>query len=97
MELFERLPSRSNDEWLRTACAHAALSALAGREGSGVPAEEASIQADRAMAALRKAVALGYRDFAEYRREPALDPLRGRADFQLLMLDVAFPANPFVR
>lgn len=74
---------------------HATLSALAGREGSGVPADEATPQADRAMAALQRAVAMGYRDSAEFRREPALDPLRGRDDFRLLMMDVDFPTDPF--
>ena len=50
--------------------------------------------ADRAMAKLTKAVAAGYRDVATLRKEPALDPLRSRPDFQALMMDLAFPANP---
>jgi hypothetical protein len=32
---------------------------------------------------------------AAYRHEPALGPLRGRDDFQVLMMDLAMPANPF--
>ena len=52
------------------------------------------MQASRAMAALRRAVAMGYRDVAEFRREPALDALRGRDDFRLLMMDVDFPTDP---
>ena len=47
------------------------------------------------MAGLRRAVAMGYRESDEYGREPALDPLRGRDDFRLLMMDLAFPADPF--
>ena len=47
------------------------------------------------MADLRRAVDTGYRDAAEFRREPALDPLRGRDDFRLIMMDVAFPEQPF--
>ncbi len=31
----------------------------------------------------------------ERRRETALDPLRGRDDFKLLMIDCAMPAQPF--
>jgi hypothetical protein len=95
--LFEGLSSRRGVEWFETAGAHATLSAMAGREGSGVPAEEATLQADRAIADLCRAVAMGYRDRAEYRREPALDPLRGRPDFRLLMMDLDFPAQPFAR
>ena len=46
------------------------------------------------MALLNKAVSMGYREFAKYDDETALDGLRSRADFQLLMLDLAFPAEP---
>jgi hypothetical protein len=31
------------------------------------------------------------------RTDTDLDPLRSRADFQLLMTDLAFPADPFAR
>ena len=47
------------------------------------------------MAGLRKAVAMGYRSPADFRTEDALDPLRGRDDFRLLMMDLAIPADPF--
>jgi hypothetical protein len=30
-------------------------------------------------------------------RDPDLDPLRSRPDFQLLMMDLAMPAEPFAR
>ena len=40
---------------------------------------------------------MGYRNPAQYRYEPALAPLRGRDDFRLLLLDLAFPADPFAR
>ena len=46
------------------------------------------------MAALGRAVADGYRDADALRSEAALDPLRGRRDFQLLMMDVAMPGEP---
>jgi hypothetical protein len=32
-----------------------------------------------------------------FRTEPALGPLRDRDDFGLLLMDLAFPAEPFVR
>jgi hypothetical protein len=44
---------------------------------------------------LRAAVAAGYRDHAQMRTDTYFDPLRQRPDFQLLMLDLAFPAEPF--
>jgi hypothetical protein len=77
------------------ACFHAVLSDLAGRPGSGVSAGEGRIEADRAMHWLRDAVAAGFRDHARIRTDTDLDPLRQRPDFQLLMLDLAFPAEPF--
>jgi eukaryotic-like serine/threonine-protein kinase len=93
----EGLPSREGVAWFGLGRARATLSAVAGRDGSRLSAAEAPDLADRAMADLRQAFATGYRDPADYRREPALDPLRGRDDFQLLMLDLAFPSEPFAR
>jgi hypothetical protein len=49
------------------------------------------------MALLRKASLLGSRNLANYRCETALDPLRSRPDFQLLMMDVEFPDDPLAR
>jgi eukaryotic-like serine/threonine-protein kinase len=47
------------------------------------------------MTLLRRAISGGHRNPVEFRQDPALDPLRSRPDFQSLMLDLAFPANPF--
>ena len=79
------------------ACCHAGLAGLAGRPGSGVSATDGAEQADRAMALLRQAVTLGYRNAYVYRTESTLNPLRDRPDFQLLMMDLAFPVEPFAR
>jgi hypothetical protein len=49
------------------------------------------------MALLHQAVAMGYRSLDAYRTADELDPLRDRDDFQLLMLDLAFPADAFAR
>jgi len=43
---------------------------------------------------LTEAVADGYRDVAAPRKKPTLDPLRSRPDFQSLMMDLSFPADP---
>ena len=85
--LLDGLPRRSGELWFETACGHAALSALAGREGSGIPATDGPAEADKALALLKKAVAIGYRA-PPFRTEPALDPLRGREDFQKLLTEI---------
>jgi serine/threonine-protein kinase len=90
--LYNGLPSRSGEQWFLCACSHAALAGLA---GAGVSAGEALSEADAAVAILRKAAGVGYRNFDGYRNEDALDPLRARDDFKLLMMDLAFPAEPF--
>ena len=53
------------------------------------------VEARKAMSSLRQAVVAGYRNTAVMDKETALDPLRSRPDFQILMMDLAFPAEPF--
>jgi serine/threonine-protein kinase len=48
-----------------------------------------------AMASLRRAVQAGFTDLKQLQHDADLDPLRSRADFQTLIMDVAFPAEPF--
>ena len=88
-------PSPTNWDYFETAWFHSALSGLAGQAGSGLSAAEGATEAETAMALLRKAVALNYRSLDDFRTQDALDPLRGRDDFRLLMMDIAFPAEPF--
>jgi hypothetical protein len=88
-------PPRSVLEIFERACCHATLAALAGRSGSGVPESEGEEEAARAMESLRRAVTLGYRNVHGLQIESALGPLRSRDDFQLLMMDLAFPTEPF--
>jgi tetratricopeptide (TPR) repeat protein len=97
LDLLEGLESLWIWVWyLRGAC-HAVLAGLA---GSGISTEQAAAEADAAMAVLHQAVAMGhpYADasFADaFRTDDAFDPLRGREDFRLMMMDLAFPAEPF--
>ena len=49
------------------------------------------------MGLLRRAVAMGYRNRDTYRTETALDALRDRDDFRLMMMDLAMPDEPFAR
>ena len=88
LSLLEGLPSRSGEDWFETACCHAALAGLAGRDGAGVSAAEGKAEADQAMALLRKAVGMGYRDAGAFRTDSALDPLRQREDFKKLLAEL---------
>jgi hypothetical protein len=91
--LYVALPPRSYDAAVLEAGCHAMLSGLAGLPGSSMTASDGAIEAERAMDILRGIFATSYRDQGP-RTEPALDLLRSRPDFQLLMMDVAFPNDP---
>ncbi len=82
------------------ACLYSVLSGL-GPLDKNVPADQVqrkqTAAADRAMAVLRRAVAAGWKDVAHMRFYWTLDPLRTRRDFQVLLLDLEFPADPFAR
>ena len=78
-------------------CCHACLSGLAGRTGSSISADVKPVEADLAMQWLRRDVAAGYRSFGAFRNESGLNPIRSRPDFRLLMMDLAFPAEPVAR
>jgi tetratricopeptide (TPR) repeat protein len=97
LALLSALPSPAGEQWFLRAGAHAALAGLAGRDGSGVSAAEATSEADTAMALLHRAISMGHRNSDAYRIEDALDPLRNRSDFELLIMDLAFPAEAFAR
>ncbi len=52
-------------------------------------------RAEKSMALLRQAGSVGYRNPDPYQTESALDALRNRNDFKLLMIDLSMPAEPF--
>src|SRR5262249_49979634 len=95
--LIERLPDVAPGTLYTLACAYAQYSTAARRSAEDLtPAERAECEAyaDRAMAALRRAVAAGFSHVGPMRRGPDLDPLRPRRDFPGLLLAPAFPAPP---
>ena len=96
-DIYEGNKPLQGESTFMLACCDAGLAGLAGRPGSGVSAAEGIGEAEKAMAVLRQAVSLGYRNPDAYRNESALDPLRDRPDFQVLMLDLAMPADFFGR
>jgi serine/threonine-protein kinase len=95
LKLCDGLTLEHGLDWYNASCCHAALAGLAGVAGSGVSAAEAAPAADKAMELLTKSVELGIRNTNEFRIESALDSLRQRPDFRLLMMDAAFPLEPF--
>ncbi len=83
--LLEGMTAPMRGDLYDLGCAHARLAALAGKTDSGVSAAEGRTEADRAMDALHRAVAAGYRNARKLREDTDLDALRGRADFQQLL------------
>jgi tetratricopeptide (TPR) repeat protein len=80
-----------------TACNQSLLAGVAADARSTLTAAERQAEADKAMTSLRRAVGAGWRNANHMRVDPDLDPLRSRRDFQALLMDMAFPADPFAR
>jgi serine/threonine-protein kinase len=95
--LYGRVATPTHFDLYNLACSHAGLSGLAAEPGSEMTPDEGRAEAERAMECLARAVAAGYRNLEWMRLDGDLNALRPRADFQLLMMDVAFPDDPFAR
>jgi serine/threonine-protein kinase len=97
--IMERLAELQPDGYnlYNLACFRSLLSGVGAQPGSGLQPEDVSRLAEQAVQALHQAVAAGSGDVAYMRRDTDLDPLRSRRDFQLLILDLDFPKNPFAR
>ena len=67
-------------QWYDFACVYAVASAKI--------ADKKQEYADRAMELLRQAVKAGYKDAAHMAKDPDLDPLRDREDFQKLLAEL---------
>jgi serine/threonine protein kinase/tetratricopeptide (TPR) repeat protein len=87
LALYQGLPSRAAEESFDEGCCHALLGGLAGRDGAGVSAGQGEAETAQAMAVLRKAVGMGYRD-PRFQTDSTLDPLRQREDFRKLLAEV---------
>ena len=77
------------------ALCHAELAGIAAKPGSGMTPADGQAEADRAMEWFKRAIAVGYRNRALVWTDTALDLLRSRPEFQLLMMDLAFPNDAF--
>jgi eukaryotic-like serine/threonine-protein kinase len=83
-------------EYYNLACYQSLLSGALLNWGSGLSAADGRAAADLAMSALWQAIAAGWKEASWAKADTDLDPIRSRADFQALMLDLGFPANPLV-
>ena len=90
----ERTRSSSSETLYYLAGCHARLGGIAGTAGSGLSAAEGAAELDRAMGVLRRAVAAGYRNVTWMKRDPDLDPLRARPDFQAADDGPGVPVRP---
>jgi hypothetical protein len=94
LAFYETVSKPQGDIVVYEAGCHALLSRAADMSGSGITAPERHSEAEKAMAILRRLIAGGYHA-PHLRSESSLEPLHARDDFQLLLMDVAFPADPF--
>jgi serine/threonine protein kinase/tetratricopeptide (TPR) repeat protein len=90
--LREQISDRDADAYYDQACDYALLAKISAGPNSDLSV--ATADAGRAMTAIREAVTAGYRDLLKLRSDPDLAPLRGRDDFRLLLMDIAFPSMP---
>lgn len=92
--LLESVSAPTGELLFIEAGCHASLSSLTGPRDTPSSASGREALAIRAMGLLRQAAGMGYRDPGTYRSETALDLLRDRDDFRLLMMDLAMPDDP---
>jgi serine/threonine-protein kinase len=94
---LDGLSSRTPEDDYNLACYHASLAGLADRPGSGITTADGRHEADRAMDDLHRAARGGFRMLSLMSTDHDLDPIRPRSDFQMLMMDLSFPDEPFAR
>ncbi len=95
LSLYQGLAARSRQDWFETACCLAALAGLAGQAGSGIRTDQGTEETEAALSVLHRAVGMGFRNAEVFRTETALEPLRARDDFRLILMDVVMPDRPF--
>jgi serine/threonine protein kinase/tetratricopeptide (TPR) repeat protein len=88
-EMWENLKRTDADSLYDAACMRAVTAAvLRAADRSSAGAEQASAEADRALASLRQAVSTGYRDAAHMTKDHDLDALHDRAGFETLVAEM---------
>jgi serine/threonine-protein kinase len=94
-ELFEGVPDLRPEDCYWLACTLSRLIELAQADKRIGGRIDPDRDGERAMSMLRRAIAGGIGDATRIRNEKDLAALRTRADFQALVMDLAFPADPF--
>ena len=97
-EFMEHYPSLEPWDHLTLAALFSQASGEVGRRSPRLSVADAARRdayAGSAIAALRRSMAAGSAYFDQLRTNPVFDPLRARADFQGLMMDLAMPGEPF--
>ncbi len=98
--LLEAAPRPLADDIYELAVSHALVSELASPEPhspAGGDRIRREAHADQAISLLRRAIESGYRKRAALETDPGWQPIRHRADFELLVRDIDYPADPFAR
>jgi tetratricopeptide (TPR) repeat protein len=93
--MLDGLSARTPEDDYNLACDHCSLAGIAHKPGSGLTAADGRYHLERAMDDLRRAAGRGFRMLSLMSTDRDLDPLRPRPDFQMLMMDLAFPDEPF--
>ena len=89
------LETSDDPDLYNLACFLALASTIADPAEGPAAAERQRRDADRAVATIRRAIELGFRDSDALKTDPDFDSLRSRPDFQALLMDLDFPADPF--
>jgi tetratricopeptide (TPR) repeat protein len=88
-EMWEKLKRTDAYSLYAAACMRAVTAAvLRGSNKSKAAAEDVAAETDRAMAWMKQAVAAGYKDVAEMKRDKDIDALREREDFKKLLAEL---------
>jgi WD40 repeat protein len=93
--ILESLPDPQPIDLYNLACSYSQLSVLAQYDPSPPPLAERDRMADRAMATLRRVLEANPSLNVDLNGDRDLDPLRTRADFRALLMNRAFPRDPF--
>jgi eukaryotic-like serine/threonine-protein kinase len=88
ISLLEKHPKPEPLNVYELACGYALIHGAAAAKGSDLTTADADDAAVQALAALRRALAAGYRDQDSLRKETALDSLRQRPDFAKLLAEL---------
>jgi serine/threonine-protein kinase len=93
--LLEKLPPAPADLYALARCRAGSCPSEGLSKSTGKAADEPT-EVDRALSALRSAVAAGFRDVDQVRRDPALQALRSRPEFKTVMGDLEEKSRPLV-